>query len=58
MQVLFLFFIFCKSKAAGLDSISAKLLRHCLDLVAESLTLILNLSLLSGTVPQEWNSIA
>ena len=38
----------CKSKATGLDSISAKLLRECPNLIAESLTLIFNQSLLTG----------
>ena len=46
----------CKSKATGLDSISAKLLRECPDLIAESLTLIFNQSLLTGIFPDEWKS--
>ena len=43
----------CKSKATGLDNISAKLLRECPDLIAESLTYIFNQSLLTGIFPDE-----
>lgn len=43
-------------EATGLDSISAKLLRECPDLIAESLTLIFNQSLLTGIFPDEWKS--
>ena len=46
----------CKSKATGLDNISAKLLRECPDLIAESLTYIFNQSLLTGIFPDEWKS--
>ena len=46
----------CKSKATGLDSISAKLLRECPDLITESLTYIFNHSLLTGIFPYEWKS--
>ena len=46
----------CKSKATGLDNISAKLLRECPDLIAESLTYIFNQSLLIGIFPDEWKS--
>ena len=41
----------CKSKATGLDKISAKLLKECPDLIAESLTLIFNQSLSTGILP-------
>ena len=46
----------CKSKAAGLDDIPAKLLRECPDVLAESLTLIVNRSLMTGIFPDEWQS--
>ena len=46
----------CKSKATGLDNISAKLLRECPDLIAESLTYIFNQSLLTGIFADEWKS--
>ena len=45
-----------KSKATGLDSISAKLLRECPDLLAQSLTHIFNQSLMTGIFPEEWKS--
>ena len=43
----------CKSKATGLDKISAKLLRYCLDLLLESLTVIFNCSINTGIFPDE-----
>ena len=46
----------CKSKATGLDNISAKLPRECPDLLAESLTYIFNESLMTGLFPDEWKS--
>ena len=46
----------CKSKATVLDNISAKLLRECPDLIAESLTDIFNQSLLTGIFPDERKS--
>ena len=46
----------CKSKATGLDNISAKLLREWPDLIAESLTYIFSQSLLTGIFPVEWKS--
>ena len=46
----------CRSKATGLDNISAKLLRECPDLLAESLTVIFNQSLITGIFPNEWKS--
>ena len=46
----------CRSKATGLDNISAKLLRECPDLIAESLTYIFNQSLLTSIFPDEWKS--
>ena len=46
----------CKSKATGLDNISAELLRECPDLIAASVTYIFNQSLLTGIFPDEWKS--
>lgn len=44
----------CKSKATGLDFISARLLRESADLIAGSLCSIFNFSTTSGIFPQEW----
>ena len=44
----------CKSKATGLDMISARLLRECADLIADPMWSIFNQSLRSGIHPQEW----
>ena len=44
----------CKSKATGLDKISARPLRECADLVASSLCAIFNGSIVSGVFPTEW----
>ena len=46
----------CRSKATGLDKISAKLVKECPDLIAECLTLIFHQSLLTGIFPDEWKS--
>ena len=46
----------CKSKATGLDKISARLPRECADLVASSLCSIFNISIVSGVFPIEWKS--
>ena len=43
-----------KSRATGLDKISAKLLRICADLIANSLSLIFNTSIATGIYPEEW----
>ena len=43
-----------KSKATGLDEISCRLLRECFDLIAESLSLIFNRSIIMGIFPNEW----
>ena len=43
-----------KSKATGLDKISARLLRECADLIASSLCLIFNCSISTGIFPGEW----
>ena len=44
----------CKSKATGLDKISAKLLRYCSDLLSNSLAVIFNCSINTGIFPDEW----
>lgn len=44
----------CKSKATGLDKISARLLRESADLIANSLCSIFNRSINSGVFPDEW----
>jgi hypothetical protein len=44
----------CKSKATGLDQISARLVRECADLISSSITNIFNLSLILGTFPDDW----
>lgn len=43
-----------RSKATGLDKISSRLLRECSDLIAESLSLIFNRSIITGIFPNEW----
>ena len=43
-----------KLKATGLDKISCRLLRECPDLIAESLSLIFNRSIVMGIFPNEW----
>ena len=55
-QVFSLLSKLSQSKATGLDNISAKLLRQCPDLLAESLTVIFNQSLITGIFPDEWKS--
>ena len=46
----------CKSKATGLDSISARLLRETPDLIADSLCQIFNKSVVTGIFPDEWKN--
>lgn len=53
-KVFFLLSKLCKSKATGLDKISARLFRECADLVASSLCCIFNGSIVSGIFPVEW----
>ena len=43
-----------KSKATGLDKISARLLRECSDIISNSLCLIFNHSISTGIFPDEW----
>ena len=44
----------CKSKATGLDKISARFLRESADLIAEHLCSIFNKSIVTGIFPDEW----
>ena len=53
-KVLSLLSKLSKSKATGLDKISAKLLRICADLIADSLLLIFNTSIATDIYPEEW----
>ena len=46
----------CKSKATGLDQISARLIRECSDVIAESLCTIFNCSIDKGIFPDDWKS--
>ena len=41
-------------KGTGLDEISARLLKECVNEIASSLTALFNKSLSLGKVPQEW----
>ena len=43
-------------KAVGLDNIPARLLKDAADTVAKPLTIILNASLQSGRVPDDWKA--
>ena len=44
----------CRSKATGLDNISAKIIRECADLISLSLCDLFNKSLFSGIFPDDW----
>ena len=44
----------CRSKATGLDNISAKIVRECADLISVSLCDLFNKSLVSGIFPDDW----
>ena len=46
----------CTRKATGLDTVSARLLRECFDLISDSLALIFNRSNETSIFPDEWNS--
>ena len=43
-----------KTKATGLDKISARLIRECVDLICISICRILNCSLTTGIFPDDW----
>ena len=46
----------CKSKATGLDNISAKLLREWPDRISNSLTTIFNKFIQKGVFPDKWKN--
>ena len=46
----------CTRKATGLDTVSARLLRECFDLISDSLALICNRSIETSIFPDEWKS--
>ena len=46
----------CMRKATGLDTVSARLLRECFDLISNSLTLTFNRSIETSIFPDEWKS--
>ena len=46
-----------KSKATGLDKISAKLIRECADLICISICKIFNCSLTTGIFPDNWKCV-
>ena len=45
---------FCRSKATGLDNISAKIIRECADLISVSLRDLFNKSVVSDIFPGDW----
>ena len=44
----------CRSKATGLDNISAKIIRECADLISVSICDLFNKSMVSGVFPDDW----
>ena len=44
----------CRSKATGLDNISAKIIRECADFISVLLCDPFNKSLVSGVFPDDW----
>ena len=46
----------CMRKATGLDTVSARLLRECFDVISDSLALIFNRSIETSIFPDEWKS--
>ena len=53
-QVFLLLNKLSKSKATGLDKISARLIRECADLICISISKIFNCSLTTGIFPDDW----
>ena len=45
-----------KSKGAGLDGISSRLILDCADLIAPHISIIFNSSLANGIFPDDWKS--
>lgn len=55
-QVLILLNKLNKSKAVGLDQISARLIRECADLICNPIRDIFNQSIIQGVFPEDWKS--
>ena len=55
-QVLSLFKKLNKSKGAGLDGISSRLILECADLITPHISIIFNSSLAKGIFPDDWKS--
>ena len=55
-QVLLLLNKLSKSKGTGLDKISARLIRECVDLIYISISKIFNCSSTTGVFPDDWKS--
>ena len=54
VQLVVMSFLLSKSKATGLENISAKLIRECADLISIPLCNIFNDSLSSALFPDDW----
>ena len=55
-QVLSLFKTLNKSKGAGLDGLSSRLILDCADLISPRISIIFNSSLANGIFPDHWKS--
>ena len=55
-QVLSLFKTLNKSKGAGLDGLSSRLILDCADLIAPHISITFNSSLVNGIFPDDWKS--
>ena len=55
-QVLSLFKKLNKSKGAGLDGLSSRLILDCADLIAPHISITFNSSLANGIFPDDWKS--
>ena len=53
-QVLKLLNKLNKSKGAGLDKLSSRLIRECADLISPYISIIFNCCLTTGTFPDDW----
>ena len=53
-QVLKLLNKLNKSKRAGLDKLSSRLIRECTDLISPHISIIFNCCLTTGTFPDDW----
>ena len=54
--VLSLFKTLNKSKGAGFDGISSRLILDCADLIAPHISIIFSSSLANGIFPDDWQS--